>query len=220
MNAPRPLRLAVLLSGTGRTFQNFLAEHAAGRLPVEFAVVISSTSKARGLQFAQEAGIPTSVLPRRRFDDSDEYGRALAERLREAGTELVAMAGFLHLWTLPEDFQGRVLNIHPSLLPAFGGAGFFGSRVHQAVFEAGVRVTGCTVHFADNEYDTGPIVLQRGVELGPGDDPDAIAAKVFEQECIAYPEAIRLFGAGRLRTEGRRVEIMPPDAEGTSPRSS
>jgi phosphoribosylglycinamide formyltransferase-1 len=123
---------------------------------------------------------------------------------------LVCLAGFLQLISIPEDFQGRVMNIHPALIPAFCGKGFYGHHVHEAVLAYGVKITGCTVHFCDNQYDHGPIILQRAVPVLDDDTPDSLAARVFQQECEAYPEAIRLFAEGRLRIEGRRVRILKP----------
>jgi phosphoribosylglycinamide formyltransferase-1 len=117
------------------------------------------------------------------------------------------MAGFLQLLEIPDDFLGRVMNIHPALLPAFGGKGYHGRKVHEAAIEAGVKVSGCTVHFADNEYDHGPIIIQRVVPVEDDDTPESLQARVFAAECEAYPEAVRLFAAGRLRVEGRRVRV-------------
>src|SRR5262249_13978637 len=134
---------------------------------------------------------------------------------------LVCMAGFLQLVQIPDDFAGRVMNIHPALIPAFCGKGFHGRHVHEAVLASGVRGSGCTVHFADNEYDHGPIILQRVVPVLDDDTPEGLAARVFEEECEAYPEAIRLFAEDRLRVEGRRVRVLPagphtpPDAGDT-----
>jgi folate-dependent phosphoribosylglycinamide formyltransferase PurN len=118
------------------------------------------------------------------------------------------MAGFLSLWRIPEDRFGWVINIHPALLPDFGGKGMYGHRVHEAVLAAGRTESGCTVHFCDNEYDHGPIILQRKVRIKPNDTADTLAARVFEQECVAYPEAVRLFCEDRIRLEGRRVTIL------------
>jgi phosphoribosylglycinamide formyltransferase 1 len=120
---------------------------------------------------------------------------------------LVCLAGFLQLLPIADDFLGRVMNVHPALLPAFGGKGYHGLRVHEAALEAGVKVSGCTVHFADNEYDHGPIILQRVVPVEEDDTPESLQARVFAQECEAYPEAITLFAQGRLRIEGRRVRV-------------
>ena len=131
------------------------------------------------------------------------------------------MGGFLKRVTIPDDFANRVTNIHPGLIPAFCGQGFYGHRVHEAVLEYGAKLSGCTVHFADNQYDHGPIILQRAVPVLDDDTPDALAARVFEAECEAYPEALRLIAAGRVKVEGRRVRILPassrvPEAEAAS----
>jgi phosphoribosylglycinamide formyltransferase-1 len=117
------------------------------------------------------------------------------------------MAGFLQLLDIPPDFEHRVMNIHPALIPAFCGKGYHGAHVHRAVLEAGVKVSGCTVHFADNQYDHGPIILQQVVPVKDDDTPESLAARVFEAECTAYPEAIRLFAEGRLEVQGRRVRV-------------
>jgi folate-dependent phosphoribosylglycinamide formyltransferase PurN len=134
----------------------------------------------------------------------------MVKRLDERKVDLVCMAGFLSYWIIPERYLGRVMNIHPALLPAFGGEGMYGHHVHEAVLARGCKVSGCTVHFVNNRYDDGPIVLQRAVPVRAEDAPDDLAARVFEQECIAYPEAIRLFAEGRLRIEGRIVHIDDP----------
>src|SRR5439155_8230922 len=148
--------------------------------------------------------IPTAVVRRSACASVEDFSERIFGPCRQAGADLVCMAGFLQLVRVPDDFRLRVLNIHPALIPAFSGKGFYGHRVHEAALEAGVKVSGCTVHFADNEYDHGPIILQRVVPVLDDDTPDALAARVFEQECEAYPEAIRLFAEGRLRVEGRR----------------
>ena len=119
------------------------------------------------------------------------------------------MGGFLKRITIPEDFAHRVVNIHPALIPAFCGDGFYGHRVHEAVLEYGAKLSGCTVHFADNQYDHGPVILQRAVPVLDDDTPDTLAARVFAAECAAYPEAIGLIAAGRVAVEGRRVRIRP-----------
>jgi phosphoribosylglycinamide formyltransferase 1 len=206
----KTLRLAVLLSGSGRTLQNLLDLRAAGELPAEIVLVVSNKARAFGLERARQAGVEALVLPRGRFGSHQDYSQAVFGACREAGADLVCLAGFLKLLApIPPDYQGRVLNIHPSLIPAFCGHGFYGDHVHQAVLDAGVRWTGCTVHFVDDDYDQGPIVLQRVVPVEQGDDASSLAARVFAAETEAYPEAIRLFAAGRLRVEGRRVWIEP-----------
>jgi phosphoribosylglycinamide formyltransferase 1 len=205
----RPIRLAVLLSGGGTTLQNLLDRIADGRLRAQVVLVVSNRSDAFGLERAGRAGIPTAVVSRRECASADEFGRLIFERCRAAEVELVCLAGFLQFLPIPEDFAGRVLNIHPALIPAFCGKGYYGHRVHEAALAAGVKVAGCTVHFADYEYDHGPIILQRAVPVLDDDTADTLAARVFAEECEAYPEAIRLFAEGRLQVEGRRVRIRP-----------
>jgi len=207
MTSCQPTRLGVLLSGSGRTLEN-LSEHiAAGSLDASVAVVIASRADAYGVVRARNLGLPVRVIERRNLAGG-RFHDAITEALLEAGVDLVCMAGFLSLWRIPPQFEGRVMNIHPALLPYFGGRGYYGSRVHQAVLEAGCVESGCTVHFCDNAYDHGPIVLQRRVPVLLEDTPETLAGRVFEQECIAYPEAIRLYGAGQLTVVGDTVEIL------------
>jgi phosphoribosylglycinamide formyltransferase 1 len=191
-----PIRLAVLVSGGGTTLQNLLDRIADGRLQAEIALVVSSKADAFGLERASKAGLPSLVVNRKEAGSLEEFSRRIFAACREARAELVCLAGFLHLIRVPDDFLGRVMNIHPALIPAFCGKGWYGHRVHEAVLQSGVKVSGCTVHFADNEYDHGPIILQRTVPVLDNDTPDTLAARVFEQECEAYPEAIKLFAAG------------------------
>src|SRR5262245_45216220 len=199
------LRLAVLISGGGTTLQNLLDRCADGRLPARVAVVVSSRADAFGLERARRAGVPAHVVERKGCASRAEFSQRILDHARAAGAGLVGMGGFLQLLEVPEDFRNKVMNVHPALLPAFGGKGYHGLSVHRAVLEAGVKVSGCTVHFADNEYDHGPIILQRPVGVLDDDTPESLATRIFEQECEAYPEAIRLFAEGRLRVEGRRV---------------
>lgn len=201
------LRIAVLISGSGRTLKNFVDLIAEGSLPVEIAQVISSSAEADGLQHAEKAGIPTSVVNRSDYDSHEAFGAAIFSRCRHAEVELVAMAGFLKFAPVPEDFAGRVVNIHPALLPSFGGNGMYGHRVHEAVLEYGCKVTGVTVHFVDNEYDHGPIIWQQPVPVFEDDTPDSLAARVFDAEKEAYPHVLMLLAAGRVQLEGRRVTI-------------
>jgi formyltetrahydrofolate-dependent phosphoribosylglycinamide formyltransferase len=200
-------RIAVLISGGGTTLRNLLDKIAAGQLPVEIDLVISSNPTARGLRFAAEAGIPSLVVERKCYASQDDFSGALFDACRRAEVELVVMAGFLKRITIPDAFVHRVVNIHPALVPSFCGDGFYGHRVHEAVLEYGAKLSGCTVHFADNQYDHGPVILQRAVPVLDGDTPDTLAARVFEAECEAYPEALRLIAAGRVTVEGRRVHV-------------
>jgi formyltetrahydrofolate-dependent phosphoribosylglycinamide formyltransferase len=202
-----PIRLAVLLSGGGTTLQNLLDRIAAGTLNAEIACVVANKADAFGLTRARQAGVPAFLVERKECASRDEFSARIFAHCRAAKVDLVCLAGFLQLLTIPDDFLNRVLNIHPALIPAFCGKGFHGLAVHRAALEMGVKVSGCTVHFADNEYDHGPIVSQRVVPVLDDDTPERLAARVFAQECEAYPEAIQWFAQGRLRIEGRRVFV-------------
>jgi formyltetrahydrofolate-dependent phosphoribosylglycinamide formyltransferase len=203
----QPIRLAVMLSGGGTTLQNLLDRCADGRLAARVVCVLSNNPAAFGLERARRVGVPTAVVERRSCASRQEFSARLFTYARTAEADLVCLAGFLHLVHIPDDFSQRVMNVHPALIPAFCGKGFFGHHVHEAALAAGVKVSGCTVHFADNEYDHGPIIVQRPVPVLDDDTPETLAARVFAQECEAYPEAIRLFAEGRLRVEGRRVKM-------------
>jgi formyltetrahydrofolate-dependent phosphoribosylglycinamide formyltransferase len=168
--------------------------------------VISSNPAAGGLKHCN-ADLPGGVVQRKSFDSAESYSEAVFGLCRQRGAELVVMAGFLNFVPIPPDFVNRVVNIHPALIPAFCGAGYYGHRVHEAVLDYGAKLSGCTVHFVDNQYDHGPIVLQRVVPVADDDTPETLAARVFAAECEAYPEAIRLFAEGRLQVEGRRVRV-------------
>lgn len=204
-----PIRLAVLLSGSGTTLQNFLDRIAAGFLRAEIAVVVSSNADAFGLTRARRANIPAFAIERKSCSSREEFGQRIFGHCRYAGVDLVCLAGFLQLLPIPEDFHNRVLNIHPALIPAFCGKGYHGLAVHRAALDRGVKVSGCTVHFADNEYDRGPIVTQRVVPVLDDDTPESLAERVFAAECEAYPQAIQWFAQNRLRIEGRCVRLIP-----------
>jgi phosphoribosylglycinamide formyltransferase 1 len=201
-----PLRIAALISGGGRTLLNILERIEAGELPAKVVRVIASND-CPGVERAAAAGLSVKVISRKDFAGPDAFSDAVTSAIQAAETDLVVAAGFLQLWKFPESFAGRVMNIHPALLPSFGGKGMYGHRVHEAVLDAGCKVSGCTVHFCDLQYDHGPIIIQRTVSVLEDDTPDVLAARVFEQECIAYPQAIGLFAAGRLRIEGGVVRI-------------
>jgi phosphoribosylglycinamide formyltransferase-1 len=206
------LRIVVLISGGGTTLRNLIEKSRAGEVPIDIVLVISSTEKAGGLRFAQEANIPAVVVPFKQYADERAFSEAIFEHCRRVNPDFVVMGGFLKRLVIPEDFELRVLNIHPALIPAFCGKGYYGRRVHEAVLEFGAKVSGCTVHFADQEYDHGPIILQRAVPVLDSDTPETLAARVFEAECEAYPEALRLLAAGRIEVVGRRVKILPETA--------
>jgi formyltetrahydrofolate-dependent phosphoribosylglycinamide formyltransferase len=196
--AGKKLRLGILLSGSGRTMTNLQNEINAGRLNAEIVIVISSLSTVAGVDRARQIGIEPVLLRRKDFADLNAFSGAIEQELNKAKVDLVVQAGWLCLWNIPDPYTNRVMNIHPALLPSFGGKGMWGHHVHEAVLKTGCKVSGCTVHFCTNEYDAGPIILQRCCEVKDSDDPDTLAARVFEEECKAYPEAIRLFSEGRL----------------------
>lgn len=203
----RPIRLGVLISGGGTTLKNFLDKIASGELNAEIAIVIASRPDCGGLEKAKAAGLPCEVVSRKEFQDTNTFSQAVFEHCRKADVDLITLAGYLSLLEIPDDFAMRVMNVHPALIPAFCGQGYYGGKVHQAVLDRGAKVSGCTVHFTDNEYDHGPIILQRAVPVLESDTPSDLAARIFTEECQAYPEAIRLFAAGRLTVDGRRVHI-------------
>jgi phosphoribosylglycinamide formyltransferase-1 len=196
-----------LISGGGTTLENLLAKIAAGQLDAQIVRVISSHPRAGGLQIAEAAGLPTQVIDRRLFPSDDDYSQAIFAACRQSPAAWVVMGGFLTYVPIPPDYENRVLNIHPALIPAFCGKGFFGERVHRAVLEYGARVSGCTIHFVDDQYDHGPIILQKIVPVLDDDTPATLAARVFAAECEAYPEALRLLASGKVVVEGRRVRI-------------
>jgi phosphoribosylglycinamide formyltransferase-1 len=209
-------RIAVMLSGSGRTLANLLDAIARGELEAEVRLVIASRECA-GAARAREAAIETLVLP-------GVVAEPVLERLlQERGIDWVVLAGYLKLLPIPPSFRGRVVNIHPALLPDFGGPGMYGDRVHQAVLESAARESGCTVHLCDEEFDRGDIVLQRRVPVLPGDTPRALADRVFEAECEAYPEALRrLFdrAAARPATDERPTDRSGPAAGTRGPQNA
>ncbi len=191
-----PLRMAVLISGSGRTLANLIARQAAGRLAGRVDLVIASRDDIRGVEIGRQAGIPTAIIPQGEATATC-WSESIFNRCRSAGIDLVVMAGFLHLLVIPEDFVERVINIHPSLLPDFGGQGCYGMHVHRAVLAAGRRESGCTVHMMDQEYDHGRVLLQRRVPVLPDDTPETLAARVFAAELEALPEAIHRLAVAR-----------------------
>jgi len=206
-DATKPLRIAVLISGGGTTLRNLLTQIDTAGLPIEIVSVISSTPKARGLEYARASHIPTAIFERGAYDSDDAYGRVVFDECRRSQCEIVVMGGFLKFVPIPDDFAWRVINIHPGLIPAFCGHGMYGHHVHEAVLAYGAKLSGCTVHFVDNQYDHGPIILQRAVPVLDDDTPDTLAARVFEAECVAYPEALRLLASGKVSHDGRRVRV-------------
>jgi formyltetrahydrofolate-dependent phosphoribosylglycinamide formyltransferase len=188
---------------------NFVEEVAAGRLPAEIPLVVASRADCGGVARAGQAALRCEIIARKAFPGASEFSASIFDACRKAQVDLVVLAGFLSLIEIPPDFEFRVMNIHPALIPAFCGKGFYGHKVHEAVLAAGVKVSGCTVHFADNHYDHGPIIVQACVNVHDGDTCDTLAARVFAAERKAYLEAIGLYARGRLETCGRRVRQTP-----------
>jgi phosphoribosylglycinamide formyltransferase-1 len=195
----KPLRLAVLVSGGGTTMLNLADKIARGELDARIVGCIAGNRQCAAIERAARLAIPVQVITRKEAGSLEAFSTQISDALRAMHIDLALMAGFLSLWRIPDDLRGMVMNIHPALLPKFGGKGMHGRHVHEAVLAAGESESGCTVHFADNTYDTGPIILQRRVSVLPGDTPDTLAKRVFEQECLAYPEAIRMFARGTAR---------------------
>lgn len=208
-NKEKPIRLGVLISGGGTTLMNILKHIKYGLLNAEVTVVISSRSTVTGVEKAENAGLDVKIVRTKDYPDIDEFSKRIEAELVAAKVDLVIQGGWLCLWKIPYRYKHRVMNIHPALLPSFGGKGMWGHHVHEAVLKASCKVSGCTVHFCTNEYDDGPIIVQRTCEVENDDTPDTLAARVFEQECIAYPEAIRLFAAGKLSVENGITKIKP-----------
>lgn len=197
--------LGVLCSGRGTNLQSILASVDNGQIPAPVGVVLTDKPDAKALERAEKAGIPHFCVNHKNFADKQAFEKALVEKLREHGVTLVILAGFMRILSpyFVHEFPGRILNIHPSLLPSFGGA-----HAHRDVLAYGVKVSGCTIHFVDEGMDSGPIILQTAVPVMDRDDEDTLAARVLEQEHKLYPRAIELFLKGKLKIEGRKVRIL------------
>lgn len=210
--AAAPLSLAVFVGPRGRG-SNLLALHAAaleGRLSARIVAVVGSTETAPALERARGEGLPVAVVNPKAYDaEGDGYGDALLKVLREAGADSIALAGYLRRLPSPvvAAYRHRIVNIHPALLPSFGGKGMYGEHVHRAVLEYGAKVSGCTVHFVDEAYDTGPVILQKVVPVEEGDTPETLATRILPHEHAAYIEALQLLAEGRLAVKGRVVRV-------------
>lgn len=204
------LAMGALISGGGRTLVNFVECIARGDLNAKIPVVIASRSTVKGVERAREVGLPVEIVRVRDFPDVDAFSQRIVAILERYDVQLACQCGWTCYWRIPDHWYGRVLNIHPALLPKFGGKGYYGHHVHEAVLAAGEKLSGCSVHFANNDYDAGPIAMQRTVPVLPHDTPDMLAARVFEQECIAYPAAVRLYAKGHLHIDGQRVMLCKP----------
>ncbi|MGP0063806.1 MAG: phosphoribosylglycinamide formyltransferase [Isosphaeraceae bacterium] len=203
-----PIRLAVCVSGEGTTLQNLIDRIKSRKLKAEIVQVVASRPRIGAIARAEAARIPLALANRNARGRTD-FSASIFEPIRHSKADLVILGGFLSLLYIPPDYKGRVINVHPSLIPAFCGEGYYGSKVHKAVIDSGVRVSGCSIHFADDNYDSGPIIQQCPVPVREDDTPESLAARIFEEECKALPEAITMYSQGRLRIEGRRVRIAP-----------
>jgi phosphoribosylglycinamide formyltransferase 1 len=204
-----PLKTAVLLSGSGTTLQNLLDYIERRELDAEIVCVISSKGDAYGLERARKHGLPAIAHHRKDYGgDLEAFNKDIWAGIRDYGAQLVALAGFMSLLEVPDDFANRIMNTHPALIPAFCGKGLYGHHVHEAVLAYGAKVSGATIHFVDPQYDHGPIILQEAVPVLDGDTPDTLAERVMAKERQLYPRAIQLFAEGRLRVEGRHVHIV------------
>jgi phosphoribosylglycinamide formyltransferase-1 len=204
------LRLAVLISGSGSTLRNILDRIATGRLPGVEMVGVAASRDCPGLQYARGQAVPYAVVPRGSADadfDAQDFSARLTAQLDAWQPDLIALAGFLSLYLVPPHYQHKVINVHPALLPAFGGPGMYGDRVHAAVLASGTKVTGCTVHFVSDEYDGGPIIAQRTVAVMDDDTPETLGARVREAERELYPTVIQWFAEGRVKVVGSDVLI-------------
>ncbi len=193
-----PVKCVVLLSGSGRTLANFLEKIESGELPLQIVAVVSSRRNVLGVEIARSRDIPVEIFPRRRFKSIEFHNEAINHWLLQFAPELIVLAGYLCFYLQPEGFTGPVVNIHPALLPKYGGQGYYGDKVHQAVIDAGDDQSGCTVHLVDGQYDTGRILEQQTVAVLPDDDADSLASRVFDAECELYPRVLAKL-AGDIR---------------------
>ncbi len=200
-------KLAVLLSGSGTTLENVFEKIDSGALDAEVGCVVSSRSDAYGLERASKRDVPTAVFVRKSYPDTAAFSEDIWNEIRKYDVDLVILAGFMCLLRIPDDFENKVMNVHPALIPAFCGKGMYGHHVHEAVLESGSKLTGVTVHFVDNEYDNGPIILQDTVPVLSEDTPDTLAERVQAKERELYPKAMQLFAEGKLSVIGRKVVV-------------
>lgn len=204
------MRLGVLVSGGGSNLQSIIDHCNSGYLPAEVVIVISSKEGVYALERAKRHNILSAVVSPKKFPTRKAYEDEMIKLLKSCNVDIIVLAGYLKVLSpyFVSTFQGKIMNIHPSLIPAFCGEGYYGEKVHQAALDYGVKITGVTVHFVDEGADTGPIILQRAVPVMDGDTPETLAKRVLKEEHKIYPEAIKLFAEGRLQIDGRKVKII------------
>ncbi|MGQ9455998.1 MAG: phosphoribosylglycinamide formyltransferase [Armatimonadota bacterium] len=210
----KPIRIAVLVSGQGRgsNMQAIIDACRAGTINGEVVLVVGVRDDAPAMERARAAGVKTVVISPKALGSSEEYDRAILETLQTNQVDLVCLAGYMRPLgpIVIGAYRDRIMNVHPALIPAFCGKGMYGHHVHEAVIKRGVKYTGVTVHFVDEEYDHGPIVAQTVVPVEDDDTPDTLAERVLKHEHETYTKAIALFAEGRLKIEGQRVRVLPP----------
>ncbi len=210
MTAPDPLRVAVLLSGEGTSLENLFEQIESGALEARIVAVISSKQSAGGLDRARRRGVPALAVPRNQYPNPGKFNDAIHAELDRYEVDLVACLGFLSPFETRGKFDGRAINVHPALIPAFCGKGYYGQRVHEAVLASGATTTGATVHFVDDEYDSGPIILQEEVPVRSDDTPATLADRVQAAERRLVPKAIQLFANHQLVIKNQKVQILDP----------
>lgn len=202
-------RLVVMVSGGGTNLQAILDACADGRIPAQVVGVVSSKPGVLALERAQRAGVPAAVISQKDFADQAAHDAAVIRTIEGFGAQAVVLAGYMLILGPALVHRYPIVNIHPALIPSFCGKGYYGRRVHEAVLEYGVKVSGATVHFVDEGTDTGPIIMQKCVPVLDDDTPETLAARVLKVEHEILPESVALLCEGRLRVEGRRVRILP-----------
>jgi len=211
----KKLRLGALVSGGGTNLQAIMERCAEGRLSAEVAVVISNVPEAYAIERAKKMKVPAVVLNHKDFPDRESHDRAIIAALKAHNVDLIVLAGYLRIFSpcIFEAYPGRIINIHPALLPSFGGKNMHGLRVHQAVLDYGAKISGLTVHFVEEGVDTGPIILQQAVPVLEDDTAESLQARILTFEHEKFSEAIQLIASGRVKLEGRRVRILEKGCE-------
>ncbi len=206
-----PYKIAFLLSGSGSTLENLLDHIASNKVQAQVAVVISSREGVFGLERAKKWRIPYEVIPYIKYKKNkiEEYSQKITRVIDSYQVDLIVLGGFMSRYILPDKYKDKAINIHPALIPSFCGKGFYGEKVHQAVINYGAKITGCTVHFIDNEYDNGPIIAQESIAVLEDDTPQTLQERVVNLEQKVYPKVIQTIVENRVRVSGRKVSIIP-----------